>query len=173
MSPTARSIRGLPRLGRRDYDSGMREYRYTVDRDGRIFHDGSEITDGAVLRFFLLAMQTSPDGQYVAMCQGERNDFDTSDTPFVVQRLRAGADGTAIELVFAGDYREALDPSTLQEDADGLLYCRVRRGAFRARFGRVALQQLGHHLSDRDGGLHLHLGDATYPIPRAPITGPR
>jgi hypothetical protein len=24
----------------------MREYRYTVDRDGRIFHEGSEITDG-------------------------------------------------------------------------------------------------------------------------------
>ena len=40
----------------------MREYRYTVDRDGRIFHDGSEITDGAVLRFFLLAMQPSADG---------------------------------------------------------------------------------------------------------------
>ena len=105
----------------------MRAYRYTVDRDGRIFHDGSEITDGAVLRFFLLAMQPSADGRYVAMCQGERNDFDASDTPFVVQRLRLAAAGTAIELFFAGDYHEPLDPSTL-EDEDGRLYCRVRRG---------------------------------------------
>ena len=41
----------------------MREYRYTVDLDGRIFHDGSEIIDPLVLRFFLRAMQqTSPTG---------------------------------------------------------------------------------------------------------------
>jgi hypothetical protein len=157
----------LPRLGRRDYDSGMREYRYTVDRDGRIFHEGSEITDGAVLRFFLLAMQPSADGRYVAMCQGERNDFDASDTPFVVQRLRLAADGTTIELFFAGDYHEPLDPSTL-EDEDGRLYCRVRRGAFRARFGRLALQQLGAHMGEGDGSLHLHLGDASYPIRSSP-----
>ena len=161
----------LPRLDRWGYDSGMREYRYTVDRDGRIFHDGSEITDGAVLRFFLLAMQPSADGRYVAMCQGERNDFDASDTPFVVQRLRLAADGTAIELFFAGDYHEPLDPSTL-EDEDGRLYCRVRRGAFRARFGRLALQQLGACMGEREGGLHLHLAGASYPIHRAPTTNP-
>ena len=146
----------------------MRQYRYTVDRDGRIFHDGSEITDGAVLRFFLLAMQPSPDGRYVAMCQGERNDFDASDTPFVVQRLRPDADGAAIELFFAGDYHEPLDPSTLEEDADGRLYCRVRRGAFRARFGRVALQQLAPHLSDRGDTPSLHLGASIHSIRRAP-----
>jgi hypothetical protein len=150
----------------------MRQYRYTVDRDGRILHDGSEITDGAVLRFFLLAMQTSPDGRYVAMCQGERNEFETADTPFVVQRLRPAAEGTAIELFFAGDYHEPLDPSTLEEDADGRLYCRVRRRAFRARFGRVALQQLGPHLRDGADGLHLHLVGTTYSIRRAPTAGP-
>jgi hypothetical protein len=149
----------------------MREYQYTVDRDGRIFHEGSEITDGAVLRFFLLAMQPSADGRYVAMCQGERNDFDASDTPFVIQRLRLSVDGTAIELFFAGDYHEPLDPSTL-EDEDGRLYCRVRRGAFRARFGRLALQQLGVHMGEREGGLHLHLAGGSYPIPRAPTTNP-
>ena len=149
----------------------MRQYRYTVDRDGRIFHEGSEITDGAVLRFFLLAMQPSADGRYVAMCQGERNDFDALDTPFVVQRLRLAADGTAIELFFAGDYHEPLDPATLEDD-DGHLYCRVRRGAFRARFGRRALQQLGTHMGDSDDGFHLHLAGASYPIRRALTTDP-
>jgi hypothetical protein len=161
----------LPHLDRRDYDSGMREYRYTVDRDGRIFHEGSEITDGAVLRSFLLAMQTSADGRYVAMCQGERNDFDASDTPFVVQRLRVAGDGTAIELFFAGDYHEPLDPSTLEEE-DGRLYCRVRRTAFRARFGRLALLQLGAYMGEGDAGLEVHLGGASYPIQRAPTASP-
>ena len=47
----------------------MREYRYVVDRDGRIFHDGSEIIDPLVLRFFLRAMQRSDDGRYRVLCQ--------------------------------------------------------------------------------------------------------
>ncbi|MBI5627358.1 MAG: DUF1285 domain-containing protein, partial [Candidatus Rokubacteria bacterium] len=66
----------------------MREYHYLVDRDGHIFHDGTEIVDPAVLRFFLRAMRRSDDGRYLVVCQGERNWFAPHDTPFVVQRLR-------------------------------------------------------------------------------------
>jgi hypothetical protein len=155
----------LPRRDPADYDgSGMRDYRYAVDRDGRIFHDGSEITDPAVLRFFLRVMQRTPEGGYLALCQGERNWFETADTPFVIQRLRwPGGDPIAVELCFAGDYHEALDPATLEAD-DGQLYCRVRGGALRARFGRVALQQLGPHLVEADGGASLMLGDRRHPI---------
>ena len=47
----------------------MREYRDVVDRDGRIFHDGSEIIDPIVLRFFLRAMQRSDDSRYLVPCQ--------------------------------------------------------------------------------------------------------
>jgi len=34
----------------------MREYRYRVDREGRIPHDGTEIVDPATLGFFLQAI---------------------------------------------------------------------------------------------------------------------
>src|SRR5215831_8456267 len=66
---------------------GMREYTYRVDGEGRIFHDGSEIVDAATLRFFLLALQRTPEGRWLALCQGERNWFEAADTPFVIQRL--------------------------------------------------------------------------------------
>ncbi|MBI5629192.1 MAG: hypothetical protein HY953_09755, partial [Candidatus Rokubacteria bacterium] len=65
-----------------------REYRYRIDREGHIFHDGTEIVDPPTLRFFLLAMTRTPEGRYLAMCQGERNWFEPEDTPFVVQRVR-------------------------------------------------------------------------------------
>ena len=65
-----------------------REYRYRVDRDGRIFHDGTEVVDPAVLRFFLRAMTRTEDGRCLVLCQGERNWFEAPDTPFVIQRLR-------------------------------------------------------------------------------------
>jgi hypothetical protein len=144
----------------------MREYRYTVDRDGRIFHDGSEIIDPAVLRFFLLAMRRTPDDRYMVPCQGEQNWFEAPDTPFVVQRLRPRSDKgqlASIELVFAGDYHEPLDPATLEAEG-GHLYCRVRSGAFRARFGRIAVQQLADHLVEADGQLFTLLGGTRYPI---------
>jgi hypothetical protein len=148
----------------------MREYRYRVDSEGRIFHDGSEVLDPLTLRFFLRAMTRTPEGGWLVVCQGERNWFDSEGTPFVVQRLRpilqegreGGPDG--LELVLAGDHREPLDPATLESE-EGRLYCRVRRGAFPARFGRLALQQLAAHLRDENGRPALLLGGCRHSIP--------
>ena len=143
-----------------------REYRYRVDRDGRIFHDGTEIVDPAVLRFFLRAMTRTEDGRCLVLCQGERNWFEAPDTPFVIQRLRLSVEGgllQAAELCFPGDYREPLDPRTLEAERD-LLFCRVRGGAFRARFGRVAIQQLAPFLSDGGEGSALLLGGVRHPV---------
>jgi hypothetical protein len=143
-----------------------REYRYLVDRDGRIFHDGTEIVDPAVLRFFLRAMTRTEDGRCLVLCQGERNWFEAPDTPFVVQRLRLSVEHgrlEAVELGFPGDYRERLDPRTLETERD-LLFCRVRDGTFRARFGRVAMQQLAPFLSDAGEGSALLLGGARYAV---------
>lgn len=156
-----RSARG------RAYNAGaMREYRYQVDREGRIFHDGTEIVDPLTLRFFLRAMQRTPDGRSLVVCQGEHNWFDADGTPFVVLRLRTLVEAgrlEAVELCFVGDYREPLDPGSLESEA-GLLFCRVRPGGFRARFGRVAMQQIAPFLTETEGGLALLLGGVRYPI---------
>jgi hypothetical protein len=143
-----------------------RDYRYVVDRDGRIFHDGTEIIDPAVLRFFLRAMTRTDDGRCLVLCQGERNWFAAPDTPFVVQRLRlsvADAALQSVELCFQGDYREPLDPGTLETERD-LLFCRVRGGMFRARFGRVAVQQIAPFLVDVGEGSALVMGGRRHPV---------
>ncbi len=144
----------------------MREYTYRVDGEGRIFHDGSEIVDAATLRFFLLALQRTPDGRWLALCQGERNWFEPEDTPFVVQRLRLGvAEGRlrSIDLCLAGGYREPLDPATLEHDG-ARLFCRIRKGAFTARFGRMAMQQIAPWLSDDGSGPAITLDGRRRPL---------
>ncbi|MBI4240539.1 MAG: hypothetical protein HY613_02375 [Candidatus Rokubacteria bacterium] len=144
----------------------MREYTYRVDREGRIFHGGTEILDPVVLRFFLRTMKLTEDRRHVVLCQGERNWFEPHDTPFVVQRLRCVVEGGRLlsaELCFAGDYREPLDPGSLEAE-EGYLYCRVRAGAFRARFGRVAMQQLAPFLVEDAEGPALLLAGARHPI---------
>ena len=145
----------------------MREYQYRVDGEGRVFHDGSEVVDPLTLRFFVRAMTRTAEGRWLAVCQGEQNWFEPEGTPFVVQRVRpvlheGALDG--LELVLAGEHREPLDPTTL-ESVGGRLYCRVRRGAFPARFGRLALQQMGPHLLDQGGRPTLLVGGRQYPIP--------
>ncbi|HWC04916.1 MAG TPA: hypothetical protein VHF87_19355 [Methylomirabilota bacterium] len=145
----------------------MREYRYRVDADGRVFHDGSEVLDPLTLRFFVRAMTRTPEGRWLVVCQGEHNWFEPDETPFVVLRVRPVLHGgtlDGLELVLAGDYREPLDPATL-ETRRGRLYCRVRRGAFPARFGRLALQQLEPHLGDEAGRPVLVLGGRRHAIP--------
>lgn len=152
----------------------LREYQYKVDADGRVFHDGSEIVDPATLRFFLLGMRREADGRWLVPCQGEQNWFSAEDTPFVVQRLRLEAEGgrlRRIGIVLAGDLQEPLDPATLEAE-DGRLYCRVRRGAFRARFGRLAMQQLAPYLEEPAGRVTLLLDGARHAIADArPATG--
>ena len=150
----------------------MREYRYRVDREGRIFHDGTEIVDPATLRFFLLALQRTPDGRWLALCQGERNWFEPEDTPFVIQRLTLGVTDArlrSVELHLAGDYREPLDPATLEHDG-ARLFCRVRKGTSSARFGRIAMQQIAPWLSDDGSGPAITLDGLRRPIPAAPLT---
>ena len=147
----------------------MREYHYRVDGDGRVFHDDSEIVDAATLRFFLLGIRREPDGRWLVPCQGEQNWFAAEDTPFVVQRLRLDvADGRLrrIGLVLAGDLQEPLDPATLEAEG-GRLHCRVRRGAFHARFGRLALQQLAPYLEEVSGRVTILLDGGRHPIPDA------
>ena len=144
----------------------MREYHYRVDREGRVFHDGTEIVDPATLRFFLLALRRAPDGRWLAVCQGEQNWFEPYDTPFVVQRLRLSvANGRLgeVELRLAGDYREPLDPATLDHDG-AQLFCRVRKGVFSARFGRMAMQQIAPWLVDGGAGPAITLDGRCWPL---------
>jgi hypothetical protein len=150
----------------------MREYTYRVDGEGRVFHDGTEIVDPPTLRFFLLALQRTPDDRWLALCQGERNWFEAADTPFVIQRLGLSVtDGRlhAVELRLAGDYREPLDPATLEHD-NTQLCCRVRKGMFRARFGRIALQQIAPWIVEEAGMPALELGGRHYPLSGARAT---
>ena len=57
----------------------IREYRYRVDREGRVFHEATELVDPPLLRYFLLAMTRAEDGRCLVLCQGERNWFDVGD----------------------------------------------------------------------------------------------
>ena len=47
---------------------------------------------------------------------------------------------------FAGEYAEPLDPSTLWVGPHNVLYCRVRKGRFEARFSRRCYLEFARHV---------------------------
>ena len=69
-----------------------------------------------------------------------------------------------------------LDPATLEHDG-ARLFCRVRKGAFSARFGRLAMQQIAPWLGDDGTGPAITLGGQHWPLgairPRAHTSQPR
>ena len=71
-----------------------------------------------------------------------------------------------MELHLAGDHHEPLDPESLEAEGT-YLYCRVRGGAFRARFGRSAVQQLAPFLAEDNGAPVLLFRGARRPIRQA------
>ena len=76
-----------------------------------------------------------------------------------------------MELSLAGDYREPLDPATLEHDG-AQLFCRVRKGAFRARFGRIALQQIAPWIAEEAGRPIIVLNGQRYRLNAERATAP-
>ncbi len=140
-----------------------RVYHYQIDSEGRLWHEGSEITDPKVHKFFLRQMEQSTDGRLKVMCMGETNWIVAEDVPYVIQSIEIKTESCT--LYFAGNYHEPLDPSQLWVGKDHILYCKVRGGKFSARFNRKPYLELAHYIDeDPQSGFYLKLGEKKYPI---------
>ncbi len=141
----------------------MRVYHYKIDSEGRLFHEGSEINDDSVLKFFLNKLEKDESGQYKVICQGELNWVEAEDVPYVVQNLEFNE--SHIELIFAGGYRETLSEQSLEVGKDNVLYCKIRNGYFKARFNRKTYFELSRLFQeDKMGLFSLRYAGKQYPI---------
>ncbi|OVE81923.1 hypothetical protein BVY03_02420 [bacterium K02(2017)] len=145
-------------------EQAQREYFYKIDQEGKLFHDGAEITDEKLLRLFMRDIHEDKNGTLVVMCQGERNVIEVEDVPFVV--LGIDLNENRIELNFAGGYQESLDPQSLWVGAENVMYCLVRAGEFKARFNRNSYLELTKliKMDVASGSYFLVLGDEKYKI---------
>lgn len=144
-------------------NKSQRIYHYKIDSEGRLWIEGTELTDPATLKFFMRQMERLPEGGFRVLCMGETNLVEAEDVPYVVQNLKISKGG--VQLIFPGNYREELDPETLRVGKDNVLYCKVRGGEFNARFNRKPYLELTR-LIERDAKRHyyLKLGKKRYPI---------
>lgn len=115
--------------------------RIRFGKDGLWYCDDEVVPNRAIRDLFSRTLTVLPDGRGRLELGEDRADVEIEDTPWVV----VGCDGTpdtGFGVLLNDATREPLDPATLRVGAENVLYCRVKRGAYEARFLRPAYYQL-------------------------------
>ncbi len=139
-----------------------------IDKEGRWRHKGVEMIHRDYIRLFFDNMELDPRGRYVIAWKGERCYVDVEDTAFVVRSARpdnTGHDGrNSFTLFLSDDSQEALMADTLFLGDANVPYCRVKNGAFPARFTRAAYYQLAEYIEEDNGAYYLPCKGKKYKI---------
>jgi hypothetical protein len=149
----------MPRAGFYAVESGKISFR----RDGNWYSDDERIDNPRIALLFSKSIKRNPDGSYYLQVAEERATITVEDTPYVIRTVEEQP-GQLI-VVTNDDEREVLDPATLAVGNDNVLYCRVKGGAFPARFLRTAYYHLsGCFVAEDDSTFAFALGGRKYPI---------
>lgn len=145
-----------------------------IDREGRWFSQGEEITHRRTYLLYCRNLTRDPCGRIILKVGSEECPVEVEDAPFVVRSLRPQMDPAgeleSIHLILNDESGEPLNPATLRIHSDHAPYCRVREGLFEARFSRQAYQLLSPFIrQDGDGNrFFIAIGGRRYNLfPRA------
>jgi uncharacterized protein len=150
----------MARAGFYAIESGRISFRH----DGSWYTDDERIDNPRIASLFSRSIKRNPDGSYYLQVAEERAPITVEDTPYVVKSVHNDDRGGFI-VVTNDDEHEPLDPETLEVGRDNVLYCRVKGGAFRARFLRTAYYHLSHNFfTDEGETFSLVVRGRRYPI---------
>jgi len=123
---------------------------FFLDREGRWFHKGVEVTHKRTLALFFRSLSRGPDGRYFVTVSRDRAVVELEDTPFLVTSVTVNRDDKGVPntyTLFLNDgTNEPLDPRTLSIRQDNVMYCTVKNGTDEARFLRPAYYQVCAHI---------------------------
>lgn len=139
-----------------------RETTIVRSADGRWFHDGEPVENPKLARAFDRWVVRADDGRWCLKNEINWAYFQLEGAPYFVRAVRC--EGTRAQLWLSTDRWVELDPRTLREGPDGVLYCDAAGEA--ARFESHAAVQLGELLEEDGEGLFFRAGDARVRPPR-------
>lgn len=118
-----------------------------IARDGRWYHEGTEITRPNMVRLFSTILRREPDGTHVLVTPAEKLAIIVEDAPFLAVEVKSEGEGEARTLAFrlnTGDMVMAGADHTLrfdEQDGEPAPYLHVR-GGMEARLTRAVFYEL-------------------------------
>jgi hypothetical protein len=158
-----------------EYLERLRRSGIRIDREGRFVHEGAEVRHEGLRRALFRWLDSEPDGRVVLRLDARRFAYvDVDDTPLVAGAARqiGDGDGERILLALSDGSEEALDPSTVTIDEEGVLRARVRAGKLEARLATSAVVTLADRISQEAGSPVLTLAGRRHAIPRRRLPVP-
>jgi uncharacterized protein len=139
-----------------------------VDEDGRLWHQGAEMIHEGINSLLMEHVDMDDRGRYIIHFQGQRCYVDVADTFFVIRRVETpeavNGHRPYFSIILNDGSREVLDPATLSQSANHVLYARVKEGRFPARFLRQSYYQLAEHVKEHNGRFFLPVNGKDYPL---------
>ena len=144
----------------------FRQTGIRLDREGRFWHEGAEVTHPGFRRALLRWLDRLPDGRPILRLDERRYAYvDVDDAELLA--LSARWAGERPILMFNDESEEELDASTLEVGEGGALYCRVRGGVLTARITTPAYYVLAERIDETAPGVFaLRAGGQLFAIRR-------
>ena len=122
-----------------------------IDKDGIWYFRGAEMERRDIVQYFYRYLRKDREGKYLVEIGDDRCYVDVEDAPYVIRSVSVGFSQSAsqpyVELSLSDGSNEMLNLSTpLRIGNDHVLYCRVKRGEYEARFSRPAYYQFCEHI---------------------------
>jgi len=123
----------------------FRQSGIRLDRSGRFWHEGVEITHPRFILALRRWLDTLADGRTIVRLDATRYAYvELEDAHLLVTSVR-WRDGTAM-ISLNDETSEELCYESLEQSSDNALYCSVRNGKLTARFATQAYYQLAEHI---------------------------
>ena len=141
----------------------FRQTGIRLDREGRFWHEGEEITHEGFRRALLRWLDRLDDGRPILRLDERRYAYvDVDDTELLARGARW--DGDRLILALNDGTEEELAYDTLRVRADHSLTCHVRDGRLAARITTPAYQVLAQRVVEIPGGFALDAAGARHPL---------
>ncbi len=140
---------GQPPSGKRWHtreDSGIR-----LDKALRWWHDDEPIEHPRIIELFNSSLVLDDEERYQLRIGQDWCYVQVEDAAYEVRTVDVTPD-ERVSVRLSDRTAEALDPTSVRLEPDGVLCCRVKRGRAKARFSRDAQYQFGELLEEGEGG---------------------
>jgi hypothetical protein len=136
-----------------------------IDRSGKLWHQGDEVTHPRLRQALLRWLDVLPDGRNVVRLDAQRYAYvDVEDAH--LRATSARWEGDRAWLVLDDGSEEELAYDTLTAASDDAVYCQVRGGTLRARVSTPAYYVLAEHIVETPTGFALRAAGGTHAIAR-------